>query len=54
MKIDHPYLQIAPLKIEVVHNDPRIIVVRHALSDEESERLKDIASPRVRFSRDGR
>jgi len=39
---------INPLREEVLHFKPRIVVYHNVLSDEEVERIKQLAIPKVR------
>ena len=43
----NPRLVIQPGKVEVVHPDPKIYVIRDFLSDVEMDRLKELAAPKV-------
>ncbi len=41
---------IQPVKVEIVHLDPKIYVLREILSEVETERLKELAAPKVRIN----
>lgn len=49
MTDDHPFLHLAPLKIEQKYIDPDVYVFHEVLSDEEIEHIKERAKPRVRI-----
>ena len=38
---------IQPVKVEVVYPDPKIYIIRDLLSDNEMNRLKELAAPKV-------
>lgn len=46
-KNDRPFLKLAPIKCEVVHLKPKIIVLRNLLSDYEIDVIKKMAAPKV-------
>lgn len=45
---DHPFLILAPIKIERIYDDPPVLLLRQVLHDSEIERLKQLAQPNVR------
>jgi prolyl 4-hydroxylase len=47
-KRDHPYLKLAPIKYEVVHWKPKIVIFRQVISDNEMEQIKKIAHPKLK------
>lgn len=44
---NNPYLRIAPLKEEEAHLEPRILLYREAMYDNEIAIVKELAQPRV-------
>jgi hypothetical protein len=44
---DHPFLILAPIKIERIYDDPPVLLLRQVLYDSEIERLKELAQPNV-------
>lgn len=47
-KTDNPFLKLAPLKVEILHWKPKIVLYRGVVSDPEIEVIKELASPKVR------
>lgn len=43
----HPLFYIRPLKEEVVYLDPRVVIFRDLLSDQDIAKIKELATPRV-------
>ncbi|XP_013142463.1 PREDICTED: prolyl 4-hydroxylase subunit alpha-2-like [Papilio polytes] len=43
---NHPFLKLAPIKMEQMYLSPDIVVFHQVLSDEEIEHIKDMAKPR--------
>lgn len=46
-KMDRPYLRLAPFKIEIVRFNPLAVLFRNVLNDEEIERIKELAKPKL-------
>lgn len=44
---NHPFLKLAPIKMEQRYIDPDVFVFYEVLSDEEIEFVKSMAKPRV-------
>jgi hypothetical protein len=49
MKMDRPFLKLAPHKIEILHLDPLIVLCRNFVSKAEMEMVKQTANPLVGF-----
>uniref|UniRef100_A0A5S6QYW5 procollagen-proline 4-dioxygenase n=2 Tax=Trichuris muris TaxID=70415 RepID=A0A5S6QYW5_TRIMR len=47
-KRDKPYLKLAPIKAEIVHRKPMILLFRDVISDREIDVLKTLAYPKLR------
>jgi prolyl 4-hydroxylase len=47
-KRDKPFLRLAPIKAEIVHWKPKMILFRQVVSDEEIEIIKEMATPRLK------
>ncbi|XP_014363385.2 prolyl 4-hydroxylase subunit alpha-1-like [Papilio machaon] len=45
---NHPFLKLAPIKMEQMYIDPDIVVFHQVLSDDEIEHIKDMAKPRFK------
>ncbi|XP_041984197.1 prolyl 4-hydroxylase subunit alpha-1-like isoform X2 [Aricia agestis] len=45
---NHPFLRLAPIKMEYKYRDPDIVLFHEVLSDSEIEHLKELAQPRFR------
>lgn len=45
--MDRPYLRLAPFKIEIVRFNPLAVLFRNVLNDEEIERIKELAKPKL-------
>jgi len=43
----HPLFYIRPLKEEVMHLHPRVVIFRDLLSDRDIAKVKELATPRV-------
>ncbi|CAB3231579.1 unnamed protein product [Arctia plantaginis] len=48
---NHPFLKIAPFKIETVYINPDVIIFHDVLSDGEINSMKELAKPRLRRAR---
>lgn len=46
----HPRLLLKPIAVEVVYVRPTVLLYRNLLSDTEMDRLKELATPKVRQS----
>lgn len=49
MTENHPFLRLAPVKMEQQYIAPDVFVFHEVLSDEEIEHIKEMAKPRVRI-----
>lgn len=47
-KRDTPFLRLAPLKMEVLHYKPKIVLFRDVVSDNEIAIIKELAAPRLK------
>jgi len=45
LKRNRPFLKLAPLKAELIHLKPKLIIYRQAVSEIESEIIKELATP---------
>ncbi|CAH2076657.1 unnamed protein product, partial [Iphiclides podalirius] len=45
---NHPFLKLAPIKMEQMYIEPDVVVFHEVMSDEEIEHLKDMARPRFK------
>lgn len=45
----HPFLRLAPFKMEQMYIAPDVYVFHEVLSDDEIEHIKELAKPRVRI-----
>uniref|UniRef100_A0A1I8BZ65 procollagen-proline 4-dioxygenase n=1 Tax=Meloidogyne hapla TaxID=6305 RepID=A0A1I8BZ65_MELHA len=48
LKIDKPFLKLAPIKVEIVRYEPLAVLFRNVITDSEIETVKYIATPRLR------
>ncbi|CAG9530036.1 unnamed protein product [Cercopithifilaria johnstoni] len=46
-KMDHPYLRLAPFKVEIVHQNPLAVLFHDIISDEESQIIETLAIPKL-------
>lgn len=46
-KMDHPYLRLAPLKVEIVQQNPLAVLFHNIISDEESQIIEMLATPKA-------
>ncbi|OZC06329.1 prolyl 4-Hydroxylase alpha-subunit, region [Onchocerca flexuosa] len=46
-KIDHPYLRLAPFKVEIVRQNPLIVLIYDIMSDEETRIIQMLAVPKA-------
>ncbi|OZC06168.1 prolyl 4-Hydroxylase alpha-subunit, region [Onchocerca flexuosa] len=46
-KMDHPYLRLAPFKVEVVRQNPLVVLFYDIMSDEESRVIQMLAEPKA-------
>ena len=47
MKSDKPYLKLAPIKVEIVHQHPLAVMFRGVITDGEIEQVQKMALKRV-------
>jgi len=47
LKNDKPFLRLAPLKAEILHWKPKVVLFRNVLSEEEAGLIKELAGPRL-------
>lgn len=46
-KMDRPYLRLAPIKVDIQRFNPLAVVFRDVINDDEIDRIKDLASPKL-------
>jgi hypothetical protein len=46
-KMDRPFLRLAPIKVEIMRFNPLAVFFRNVISDEEIERIKELARPKL-------
>src|SRR5262249_33289204 len=46
-KSDRPYLRLAPLRAELIHRRPKLVIFRDAVSPAESLLLRQLGAPKV-------
>lgn len=46
-KRDRPFLRLAPFKVEIVRFNPLAVLFRNVVTDEEIERIQELAKPKV-------
>nr|CDP99903.1 BMA-PHY-2, isoform h [Brugia malayi] len=46
-KMDRPYLRLAPFKVEIVHQNPLVVLFRDIVSDEEMRIIEMLAVPKL-------
>uniref|UniRef100_A0A1I8BX79 TPR_REGION domain-containing protein n=1 Tax=Meloidogyne hapla TaxID=6305 RepID=A0A1I8BX79_MELHA len=46
-KLDRPYLRLAPIKIEIVHFEPLVVIFRNVITDEEIKIIQNISLPKL-------
>ncbi len=46
-KRDHPYLQLAPIKFEILNTDPLLIMYRNVITDREMSAMKHLTTNSV-------
>ncbi|VDO42609.1 unnamed protein product, partial [Brugia timori] len=46
-KMDRPYLRLAPFKVEIVHQNPLVVLFRDIVSDEEMRIIEMLAVPKA-------
>ena len=47
LKMDIPFLKLAPIKVEILRFEPLAVMFREVLSDYEIEVIKGLATPKV-------
>lgn len=45
--MDHPYLRLAPFKVEITQQNPLAVLFHDIISDEESQIIEMLATPKV-------
>ncbi|KAF7637053.1 hypothetical protein Mgra_00003444 [Meloidogyne graminicola] len=48
LKMDKPFLKLAPIKVEIVRHEPLAVLFKNVISDSEIETVKYLATPRLR------
>ncbi|KPJ11198.1 Prolyl 4-hydroxylase subunit alpha-2 [Papilio machaon] len=48
LKKNHPFLKLAPIKMEQIYIEPDVFLYHEVMSDEEIEHIKDMARPRFK------
>lgn len=48
-KNDRPFLKLAPLKVEIVHWKPKMLLFRQIISDNEIETIKNLITSQVPY-----
>uniref|UniRef100_A0A914M441 Prolyl 4-hydroxylase peptide-substrate-binding domain-containing protein n=1 Tax=Meloidogyne incognita TaxID=6306 RepID=A0A914M441_MELIC len=49
-KMDHPFLRLAPIKVEIIRFEPLAVIFRHVVFDEEIEIMQNISLPKLFIS----
>ncbi|VDM93652.1 unnamed protein product [Onchocerca ochengi] len=49
-KMDHPYLRLAPFKVEIVRQNPLVVLFHDIISDEEARIIEMLAVPKACLS----
>lgn len=47
-KTNHPFLKLAPIKVEIIHFDPLVVIFRNIISDGEIDFVKNFSLSKVR------
>ncbi|CAK5108570.1 unnamed protein product [Meloidogyne enterolobii] len=48
--MDRPFIRLAPIKVEIIHFEPLVVIFRNVMSDEEIKTLINISLPSLHRS----